>query len=119
MQDNDDIVTDTDNDTDTSTDNDEMILEDAKEVAFAMDKAYRRAMRTPDIDRMTKLKPYVSEVFEKYSLARLKLLEEGVLANDKDVEEMGRIRADIEQAAATQALITGAIKFAGFIAKFA
>jgi len=49
------------------------------------------------------LKPKVDEAYDKYSKARLKLMEEGVLATDTDVVEMRRIRAEIDQAATTQA----------------
>ena len=101
------------------TDNDEIVLEDAKEAAFALDKAYRRAVSEANLDRMTELKPQVDKAYDKYSLARLKLLEQGVLANDADVSKMRRIRAEIDQAATTQAMVQGAIKFAAFIAKFA
>ena len=100
-------------------DNDEIVLEDAKEAAFSLDKAYRRAMLDADLDKMTELKPLVDEAYDRYSQARLNLLQEGVLATDEDIAEMRRIRADIDQAATTQALIEGAIKFAAFISKFA
>lgn len=100
------------------TDNDQIILEDAKESAFTMDKAYRRAMLSNDIDAMVQLKPKVNESFDLYSKARLRLFEEGVIATDEDVAQLRRIRADIDQAATTQALIMGAVKFIGFIKKF-
>lgn len=100
-------------------DNDEIVLEDAKETAFALDKAYRRAILDADLDRMTELKPKVDEAYDRYSQARLKLLEQGVLATKEDISEMRLIRAEIDQAATTQALVVGAIKFAAFIAKFA
>jgi len=100
-------------------DNDQIVLEDAKEAAFALDKAYRRAILDGDLDRMMQLKPRVDEAYDRYSQARLKLLEKGVLASDSDVAEMRRIRAEIDQAATIQTLIEGAIKFTIFIAKFA
>lgn len=100
-------------------DNDEIILENAKEVAFKLDKAYRRAVLNADLDTMSKLKPQIEEAFDHYRQARLKLLEEGVLATDEDVEEMRRILEEIDQAAQTQSLIMGSIKFVSFIAKFA
>ena len=99
-------------------DNDEIILEDAREAAFELDKAYRRAVRNADLDTMVKLKPQVDAAYEAYSKARLNLLAEGVLATDADVTEMRRIRAEIDQAATTQRLIEGAIRFAAFIVKF-
>lgn len=100
-------------------DNDEIVLEDAMEAAFALGKEYRRAWRNADLDRMEKLKPLVDEAYDRYSQARLNLLAEGVLATDADVAEMRRIRAEIDQAATIQTLIEGAIRFAAFIAKFA
>lgn len=100
-------------------DNDEIVLEDAKEAAFELDKAYRRALLRADLDAMTQLKPKVDEAYDLYSQARLNLLKEGVVATDGDVAEMRRIRAEIDQAAETQSLIEGAIRFIVFIAKFA
>lgn len=99
-------------------DNDEIILEDAKEAAFSLDKAYRRAVRNADLDSITTLKPHLEGAYDRYSQARLNLLKKGVLATDEDVTEMRRIRADIDQAASTQAIVEGAIRFVGFIAKF-
>jgi len=100
-------------------DNDQIILEDAKETAFALDKAYRRAIHTGDLDRAMELKPKVDKAYDQYSQARLNLLKEGVLATDEDILEMRRIRGEIDQAATTQALIQGAVRFAVFVAKFA
>ncbi len=100
-------------------DNDEIILEDAKEAAFALDKTYRRAVANGDLNRMTQLKPKVDEAYNLYSTARLNLLKEGILATDQDVAEMRRIRAEIDQAAETQSLIEGAVHFIGFIGRFA
>lgn len=100
-------------------DNDLQTLEDAKEATFALDKAYRRAILEADLDKIAQLKPKVDKAHDKYSLARLNLLKEGVLATDDDVALMRSIRAEIDQAASTQSLIEGAIKFVAFISQFA
>jgi hypothetical protein len=100
-------------------DNDLIILEDSKEAAFALDKAYRRAMLNADLDTMTELKPKVDEAYDRYSSARLRLLSQGTVATDQDVAELRRIRAEIDQAATTQSLILGAIEFIAFLARFA
>jgi hypothetical protein len=100
-------------------DNDEIILENAKESVFTLDKAYRRAVNNGNLDEMIQLKPKLDEAFNLYSIARLNLLMEGTLANDQDVAAMRRIRAAIDQAAAIESLIAGAVKLIGFIAKFA
>jgi hypothetical protein len=100
-------------------DNDKIVLEDAKEAAFALDKAYRRAIQAADLASVTILKPQVDDAYDRYTQARLNLLKQGVLATDADVAEMRCIRAEIDQAATTQALITGAIKLGLFLAKYA
>jgi hypothetical protein len=99
-------------------DNDEIVLEDAKEVAFALDKTLRRAIMNADFDRVMTLKPQVDHAFKQYSQARLQLLQEGMLATEEDIGAMHRIRAEIDQAATTQALVQGAIRFVALLAKF-
>ena len=100
-------------------DNDEIVLEDAGAAVFSLEKAYRRAMRERDLTKMTELKPNLEEAVDQYSLGRLKLLEEGVIATDEDVAELRRIRAEIDQAASIQSLIEGAGSFVRFMAKLA
>jgi len=99
-------------------DNDAIVLEDARDAAFILDKAYRRAVRERDLNKMRDIKPHVDDAYDKVSQARLKLLEQGVLATDEDVADMRRIKAEIDEAASTQQLIQGAIKLVGLIAKF-
>lgn len=100
-------------------DNDEIVLEDAKESAFQIDKAYRRAVRAGNLADVRELKPQVDQAFDAYSTARLNLMEAGMLATDDDVAQMRRIRAEIEQAADRQELVAGAIKLAAYLARFA
>lgn len=92
------------------SDTDQIVLDEAKESAFILDKAYRRAIRNGDIDAVMELKPKVEEAYNEYSSARLKLLEEGVITTDEDVKEMRLIRAEIDEAADTQQLIAAAMK---------
>jgi hypothetical protein len=99
-------------------DNDLIVLEDARDAAFGLEKEFRRAIRNGDMATALQLKPTVEEAVDALSQARLNLLKEGVLATDADVAEMRRIKAEIDQAANTQQLIEGAIRFAGFLAKF-
>ena len=99
-------------------DNDVIVLEDIKEIVFALDKAYRRAVNASNITDMIELKPKVEAAFDNYSKARLKLFADGVIATDQDVIELGNIRADIDQAADTQELIVSAIRFIAFVAVF-
>ena len=99
-------------------DNDLTILDEAKDAAFAFDKAYRRALLNRDLDMAMELRPKVNEVYTALSSARMQLLDEGVLATGDDVAEMRRIKSEIDNAADRQRMITGAVKIVGFLGKF-
>ncbi|MBL29238.1 MAG: hypothetical protein CMM50_17040 [Rhodospirillaceae bacterium] len=99
-------------------DTDLLILEDASDAAFTLDKAYRKAVLANDLDTMVELKPQVDAVYDTYSLMRLKLLEEGVVTTAADVAEMRRLKGEIDQAAETQQLVAGAIALISFLRKF-
>lgn len=99
-------------------DNDALVLEDANDAAFMLAKAYRKALNNNDLDAMASLKPQVDAAFDAYSNARLRLLQEGVLATDADVAAMRRIKGDIDQAANTQQLLAGAVQLIGLLGKF-
>jgi len=99
-------------------DNDIIVLEDARDAVFILEKEFRRALLSGDLDAATEIKERLEEAVDTLSRARLRLLQEGVLATDEDVAEMRRIKAEIDQAASTQQLLEGAVKFIAFIAKF-
>ena len=100
-------------------DNDLVVLEEAKDAAFALDKAYRRAVREGDMDTAIELQPKVNDAYTTLSSARLNLLDAGVIATDADVAEMRRIKSEIDNAADKQQMIEGAIRIIGFLVKFA
>jgi hypothetical protein len=99
-------------------DNDIIVLEDAKDAVFLLEKEFRRALRSGDLDGAVEIKEKLEEAADALSRARLKLLQEGVMATDADVAEMRRIKAEIDQAASRQQLLEGAVKFIAFIARF-
>ena len=99
-------------------DNDVIVLEDARDAVFTLEKAYRKAVNNDDLDTMDEIEPKLSEAEDKLAQARLNLLQAGQLTSDEDVAEMRRIRAEIDQAADTQQLIAGAVKLVAMVAKF-
>jgi len=99
-------------------DNDLILFEDAKDAAFALDKAYRRAVCEGNMDTAMELRPKVNEAYTAVSSARMNLLEAGVLATDADIAEMRRLKAEVDDAADTQQTIEGAVRIIGFLAKF-
>ena len=95
-------------------DNDSKVLKAAANAVTEIDMRYRAA----SIDDKEDLKPKRDAAYDAYSLARLKLLEDGILATDADVALLDEIRLEIEEAAQTQALLIGAGRLIVALAKF-
>ena len=96
-------------------DNDSTVLEDSAASVLAVDLRYRAA----DPNDKLLLKPERDRTFNAYSAARLKLLADGVICTDDDVQEMKEIRQEIEKAAQTQSLLVAVGRFVGFLVKVA
>lgn len=96
-------------------DTDLQTLEAAAAAVTEIDRRYRLA----NINDQIKLKQKRDEAFAAYSLARLKLLEAGMVTTPADVTEMQRLKSEIDRAAVTQALIIAAARVVVFLAKMA
>lgn len=94
-------------------DKDMLVLEDAAAAVLSVDKKYRRA----DFNGKIRLKKERDSVFNAYAKARLKLLEEGVISRDKDVEEMKEIRKEIARAKKIQSILVGTAKLAKLLGR--
>ena len=97
-------------------DTDSLTLTEASDAVLRIDLRYRTLL---NIDDKEDLKPTRDQVFAAYTSARLKLLEEGVMTTQADVDEMEALRGEIEQAAEKQALIRGGVRVAGFLGRLA
>ncbi len=98
------------------SDTDSLILKETADTVTEIDMRYRQL---PTIDEKEDLKPTRDEAFSNYTMARLKLLEEGVITTQEDIDEMKKIRGEIEKAANVQTLIAATGKVAAFLAKLA
>lgn len=96
-------------------DTDLQIFETASATVTEIDRRYRLA----NINDQIKLKPKRDEAFSAFSLARLRLLEAGVITNAQDLAEMQALKAAVDQAAVTQDLVIAAARVAIFLAKTA
>ncbi len=96
-------------------DTDMATLADAAVTVLEIDRRYRVAR----INDKVKLKPSRDEAFAAYSLARLKLLEAGMITTAADVKKMRVLREEVEKAARRQDLIIAAVRVAVFLAKLA
>ena len=92
-------------------DNDLIVLEEATLAVYAIDIQYKLA----DFKEKKKLKKSRDAAFSTYSMARLELLEEGIICTDEDVEAMQEIRREIEEAADTQTLLRAIPRFFTFL----
>lgn len=93
-------------------DNDAKMLEEMGQAVVAMQLKYRAA---PLRDRMT-LKPTLEELLADYARYQVKLLKEGTISTDADVAEAASIRAEIEKAAKTEALLKAVARTVAFVA---
>lgn len=98
-----------------TNDTDLELVEAAFSAVTEIDRRYRKAT----INDQIKLKPKRDEAFAAYSLARLKLLEAGIISTDQDLADMLALKAEIDRAAITQDLIIAAARVAIFLAKLA
>ncbi len=96
-------------------DKDLRILEDAASSVMTIDRRYRHASFN---DKVT-MKPKRDQAFRAYAKARIKLLQDGVLATQADVNKMVEIKEAVSRARSTQSTIEGAINLAAFLVKFA
>lgn len=99
----------------STLDTDLAILKSASSTVMKIDQRYRRA----DINEKIELKPERDRAFTAYSLARLQLLEDGVMTTAADLKKMQSLKDEIDQAAAMQDLIIAAARVAAFLAKLA
>ena len=95
-------------------DNDEIIITKAAATATSIDIKYKRASPTDKVI----LKPKRDKAFSAYARARLKLLEEGTLCTNDDVQEMNEIRKQVANARKIQSLVIAIGRFVAFLSKF-
>ena len=96
-------------------DNDAIVLKAAAAAATSIDLKYRQASFSEKLE----LKQDRDKAFNAYSKARRKLLEEGVICTQNDVEEMKSIRQQIGHAKKTQSLLMAVGRLIAFLVKVA
>ena len=92
-------------------DNDSIVLKEAADAVTLIDIQYRLAT----FNEKKKLKKSRDAAFSTYSIARLDLIEEGIICTDEDVEAMHEIRQEIKAAADVQTLLRAIPRFITFL----
>ena len=98
------------------SDMDTLTLKEASNAVLELDVRYREI---DNIDDKKDMKPARDQAFDAYSTARLKLLEEGVITGQTDLNEMKDLRSEVEHAANVQSLIVAAGRVAAFLTRLA
>ena len=93
-------------------DNDTQMLKEMGDAVVALQVKYRNS---PLAERMA-LKPALEELLSDYSNYQLRLLKEGVITNQEDLDEMANLKQEIDQAAEKEALLKAIGKTIAFIA---
>ena len=93
-------------------DNDTQMLKELGDAVIALQVKYRNS---PLAERMA-LKPALEELLSDYSNYQLRLLKEGVITNQEDLDEMANLKQEIDQAAEKETLLKAIGKTIAFIA---
>ena len=93
-------------------DDDAKMLEAMGQAIIDLEVKYRASSLA---DRMT-MKPDLDKLLTDYADYQVRLLKEGVITTQADLEEMATIQAEIEQAASTQKLLAAIVRTAVFVA---
>jgi hypothetical protein len=92
-------------------DTDVIVLRDAANAVIEIDVRYREG----DANTQRELQEPRDRAFAAFSLARLNLVKAGVITTNADVNSMRAIKAQIDQAAATQVLLTAVVRLISFL----
>ena len=94
-------------------DNDAKMLEAMGDAVTKLQIKYRNSSIS---DRII-MKPELEKFIHDYTYFQLKLIQEGVITTDADLEEMEDIRREIDNAARTQEIVQAIARTIAFIAK--
>ena len=94
-------------------DNDAKMLEAMGDAVTKLQIKYRNSSIS---DRII-MKPELEKLIHDYTDFQLKLIQEGVITTDADLEEMEDIRREIDNAARTQEIVQAIARTIAFIAK--
>ncbi len=93
-------------------DNDTKMIQEMGEAVIALQVKYRNSSLRA---RMT-MKPALEELLYDYADLQMRLIKEGVITTDQDLEEMEDIKNEIDRAAKQEALLKVMARTIAFIA---
>jgi hypothetical protein len=88
-----------------------------KEAEAALDALFEKYAVAGPADKWV-LKPAITKAAEDLLSARLALFKEGTLTTPADLEELQKLRAEIDAAADVQAAVLTAVKLAALLGAF-
>jgi hypothetical protein len=93
-------------------DNDTQMLKEMGDAVVALQIKYRNS---PLAERMA-LKPALEKLLSDYANYQLRLLKEGVITSQEDLDKMANLKQEIDQAAEKEAMLKVIGKTIAFIA---
>ncbi len=94
-------------------DKDTEMLQNMGNAVVALQIKYRSSSFSEQVG----IRPKLDEMLTKYANYQIKLLDNGIITTDTDLEEMAEIQREIDQAAQTQQLVQAIAKTIVFVAK--
>jgi recombinational DNA repair protein RecT len=88
------------------------MIQEMGEALIDLQVKYRSSSLT---DRMA-MKPALEELLADYANLQVRLIKEGVITTDEELEEMADIKQEIEEAAEKEALLKAMARTIAFIA---
>ncbi len=96
-------------------DNDTVALKQASLALIELQVRYKEA---PILEKL-QMRPMINEAINDFAVMQMKLLKEGVIITDADLEELEEIKTALEKAKTQTKLLQAGARFLGFVAKFA
>jgi hypothetical protein len=94
-----------------SMDKDAEMLQKMGDALVALQVQYRMS----SIDDRAALKPSLQQALNDYAACQVKLLEDGVISTDADLQEMTEIRSEIDRAGDKQSMLLAIARTVAFI----
>lgn len=93
-------------------DNDSKMIKTMSDAIINLQVKYRAS---PVMDRM-QIRPSLEELIRDFSNYQMRLLKEGIITNEADLEDMAQIKSEIDAAANKQQLIESLGRTIAFVA---
>ncbi len=94
---------------------DQSIVDSMESSVFLLQQRY---WSTQSALERAELEPQIEMALEKITMAKIRLLKQGTLSSDGDLEAIQQIQTEIEEAADRQSYIVAAVRLVAYAGRF-